>query len=466
MSIVQFLRILFARRWIILSCLFGCTILAVGIASQLPKRFPATARVMLDVIKPDPVTGTVIATQFVRGYTKTQIELIKDYRVAGEVVDKLGWMTNPAVIARWQKATDGEGDMRRWLANDIIDHTEAKLVETSNILEIGYEAPNPEVSKTIVGAIRDAYLDAALRFRTDSAGRTADWYRLQAEKAQTQLTAAEAAKSAFERANGIVIGAGGVEAESAKLQGLQGALLSAQGAAGTQEFAAAQSAQTSGVVDQLKMQLSGVNDNIQQAAERLGTAHPTYQALIQRRTLLQRELATESAAARAVSGGASASSRRSVAQLAADYNAQKAKVLGMKDTLDKLGTLQREVDLRRTQYEKAAARTADLKLEADVSETGLVNLGDPVGQDTASFPNMPLIATLAVFGGLVLGMIIAIIVEMIGRRIRGVEDLVAASRVPVLAVIGTGERAPFRAWLRRILDRRRSSDSSALQPAQ
>ncbi|TRW17962.1 exopolysaccharide biosynthesis protein EpsF [Glacieibacterium frigidum] len=453
MSFIQFLRILMARRWIILGTLVGCTVLALAVASRLPERYPAKTRVMLDVIKPDPVTGAVIATQFVRGYTRTQIELIQDYRVAGDVVDRRGDATKPSVIAMWQDETGGAIDIRRWLAERIIKHTDANLVEGSNILEISYEAPNPEVARSVVGMIRDAYIDASLRFRTDSAGRTADWYRQQADKAQLALVAAETAKSNFERANGLVMGAGGVDAETTKLQGLQAALLTARGAAGQQEVSALQTADTSGMVSNLKMQLATAEDQLQQAGERLGTSHPTYQALVQRRQLLQRQLATETAAARSSGGGGAAASRRSIAELDAEYRAQKALVLGMKDKLDQLGALQREVELRRSQYEKAAARTADLKLEADVNETGLVPLGDPVGTGTPSFPNMPLIATMAVAGGLVLGLILAIGVELLGRRVRGSEDLAAAARVPVLAVIAGNRPSPIREWFRRRLSR-------------
>ena len=465
MSILQFLRILFARRWIILGSMLTISVVAIGIASRLPERYPAKARIILDVIKADPVTGQVLANQFVRGYTRTQTELIKDYRVAGDVVDRAELTKKPALIAEWQKATGGTGDFRRYLAQKIIDHTDAGMVEGSNILEISYESPNPDVARNIVGLIRDAYVDAALRYRTDSAGRTAEWYRTQADKAQAALTAAESAKSNFERANGIVMGPGGAEAESAKLQGLQNALISARSASTTQEYAAEQRGQSSGMVEQLKMQVATVDDQVQQAGERLGTSHPAYQALVQRRALLQRQLATEVASARAIGGSAAASTRKSIAELEASYNAQKAKVLGMKDTLDKLGAFQREVDLRRSQYERAAARTADLKLQSDVSETGLVNLGAPVGSNVPSFPNMPLISALAIIGGLGFGIVCAVIIELLGRRVRGTEDLVAAAHVPVLAVIGTGERAPFRSWVRRMLQRRQSN-SDALQPAE
>ena len=465
MNFIQFLRILIARRWIIVGSLVVCTLLAVGVASRLPERFPAKARILLDVIKPDPVTGEVIATQFVRGYTKTQIELIQDYRVAGDVVDRKGDATNPSVIEMWKDDTDNSGnpDIRRWLAERIIEHTKADLVEGSNILEITFEAPNPEVARTTVGLLRDAYIDASLRFRTDAAGRTADWYRQQADKAQIALVGAETAKSSYERANGLVVGAGGVDAETAKLQGLQAALLTARGAVGQQEFNMAQSAGTSGMVENLKMQLAGADDQLQQAGERLGTSHPTYQALVQRRQLLQRQLASERGATRSNGGGAAAS-RRTIAQLDSEYRAQKNLVLGMKDKLDKLGALGREVDLRRTQYEKAAARTADLKLQADVNETGLVLLGDPVSTGLPSFPNIPLITTMAVLGGLVLGLVLAIFVELLGRRVRGSEDLAAAARVPVLAVIAGTRPSPVREWFRRRLSR--GDGNVALVPAQ
>ena len=464
MSFISFLRILLARWWIIVGSLVVCTIVAVGVGSQLTPRYPATARVMLDVIKPDPVTGAVIATQFMRGYTKTQMELIKDYRVAGDVVDRRGLLKNPAVTERWRVATGGDGDIRRWLAQGIVDRTDAKLVEGSNILEITYEAPNPDIAREVVGAIRDAYIDASLRFRTDAAGRTADWSRLQADKAQAALVAAEGAKSSFERANGLVMGSGGVDAETAKLGGLQSALLAARGSTGQQEFAAAQSAGSSSMVESVRMQLASNEDSLQQAGERLGVAHPTYQALIQRRALLQRQLSSELAKAQSTSGGAAATSRRTIAELEGEYNRQKALVLGARDKLDQLGALQREVDLRRTQYEKAAERTADLKLEADVNETGLVPLGDPVGSGTPSFPNMALITSLAMLGGLVFGVIIAISVELLGRRVRGSEDLAAAARVPVLAVIAGARRSPLREWVRHQLDRR--NGGRTLQPAQ
>lgn len=465
MSLVQFLRILMARRAIILGVMAACFIGALVIAKLLPPQYPAKARVIFDVIKPDPVTGQVIASQFERSYTLTQIELITDYRVAGDVVDRLKLTENPEMIRKFERSSDGEQDLRRWVVKYVIDHTDAGLLEGSNILEITYKAEDPAMAKRVVTSLRDAYIDASLRFRTDAAGRTADWYLDQAAKAQRALATAEASKSAFERENNIVMVPGGGDAESAKLDGLQNALMMARGSSGSIDANVAISAASSPAVEQLKSQLNAMDDAIAQAQEKLGPSNPTYIGLVQRRALLARQLSRETSVARSVGSISSASSRASVGQLQSEYAAQRVKVLAMKPQLDRLAQLQRETDLRREQYEKAAARAGDLRLQASVSETGLVVLGDAISSPKPSFPNMPLIAAAALAGGLALGLLTGVIAELISRRVRSSEDLAHASRVPVLAVIGSPRGSQSGGWLRR-LSGRRSSPTPEWQVAQ
>lgn len=466
MSLVQFLRILMARRWMILATLISCVVVALVVASLLPKRYPATARVMLDVVKPDPVTGQMVAAQMMGGYTRTQLELVTDYRVAGEVVDKLGMTSNPAVIARWQEDTGGTGDMRRWAAQQIIDNTAAGMVDFSNIMEIQFTSNDPAYARSVAAMLREAYIDATLRFRTDSAGRTAEWYREQAEKARRTLLTAEANKSAFEKANNLVLLANGVDPESAKLQSLQEALMAARGAASQAQFQSAMAVQGSSQVDQINGQLAEVNNQLEIALQRYGTAHPTYKALTSRRESLQRELARATSDARMMGGGVNNFAQGNIAQLTADYNAQKLRVMDMQDTINQLQKLQREVAAAQERYDKAAQRTADLRLEADVSESGLVVLGDVIGSNEPSFPNIPMIAGLSVVFGLLLGIVLALFAELLARRVRGAEDLAFASKAPVLAVIAESRKARTGSLWQRITGRFGPQDKADWQAAQ
>jgi len=453
MSLIQFLHILMARRLIVLACLVTSVVVAGIVASLLPPRYTASTRVLMDVIKPDPVTGLMVTGRDPRAFIRTQIELIKDYRVATDVVDRLGWPSNPSVIASWQAETGGVGDIRRWGAERIISGTTANTIGTANILEISYEAPTPEAAKVIATLLREAYIDANLRFTVDSAGRTAEWYREQTDRALAALTSAERLKTRFEQENQIVMTVNG-EAESAKLASLQGSLLAARGAQTTQEFAAAQQGSTSPVVDQLKIQVAQIADQLEQVAGSLGVEHPTYKALVLRKQLLERRLASETSSARAAGASSSNVSRQSLASLEAEYNAQREKVLSMKDTLNELSQLQREVDLRRDQYQSAAAKAAELRLQSNVSESGLVILGDAIGGTKPSFPNWTQVWGLSAGFGLGLGVVLALLVELLGRRVRGPEDLGFAAKTPVLAVIADAPKSAMRQMGRDWLTRR------------
>lgn len=464
MSLAQFLRILIARRWIIFTTLITCVVVALAVASTLPERYPARARVLLDVVKPDPVTGEMIGPNAARGYIRTQIELIQDYRIAGDVVDKMGWAQNPGLLAAWQGSTDGTVDFRRWGAQRIIDGTDVNVVEGSNILEITYQSPDPELSKQVVTLLRESYIDNSLRFKTDSAGRTADWYREQSDKAQQALAQAEAVKTKFERENNIVVGPNG-ESEQSNLISLQAALMQARGGATAQQSMQS-AAVTTSVVDQLKVQLATLNDQIAQAAEKLGVQHPTYKAMISRRNLLNSEISRETSVQNSNRAAVGSAGQRTVATLQREYEAQRVKVLGMKDKFDQLAQLQRDVDLRRSQYEKAAARTADLKLASNVSESGLVVLGDAIGASVPSFPNWPQVWGLSIAFGLGLGLVLAVFTELLKRRIRGTDDLGFASKSPVLAVVADVAPSPWRDRITRLVSRRRRPVDAGWQPAQ
>jgi uncharacterized protein involved in exopolysaccharide biosynthesis len=463
MSLIQLVRILVARRWLIAFAVFLGLLVGVGVGNILPARYPARARVLMDNFKPDPVTGTMLNASGIKMFIRTQLELIKDYRIAGEAVDRLGLTSNANLLATWQAETGGYGDFRRWLADRIVNNVQVSQIESSNIMEITYEAGVPEVARRTVNALRDAYIENSLKFRTDSAGRTAEWYREQSARALRALQTAEAAKTKFEQENGIVMTGQG-DAESVKLASLQAALTEARSNAGLQNFEAVRQSTSSSVVDQLKVQLATLNDQIEQASERLGSQHPTYIAMLARRTQLERQLAREQVVARQAGAAQLGASRGGLAQLEAAYEAQRQKVFAMKDKLDQLGQLTSEVELRRQQYEQAAKRTSELQLESNVADAGLIVLGDAIVSPDPTFPNWSLIIPLSAGIGLAVGILMGLLVELLNRRVRGAEDLAFAARVPVFAVVADKQEAEWKRLLKRLLIRRRGAEQ--FQPAQ
>lgn len=422
MSIIQFVRILWARRFIIFASTIGCLIGAFIVTQIVPPRFQGKARIIMELVKPDPLTGQVTGGQFARAYTKTQIELIKDYQVAGAVVDQLGWSNDLALVDQYEsRSRADERDFRRWLAQRVIDNTNVELLDGSNILEITYTASTPEAARTIADALRTSYIDTSLAFRRQSARRTADWFALQTEKAKTELAKAEAAKASFEKASGIILQDDKIDTDTARLA----ALASASGAPVIAPMISGPSATAT--------QVAQLDAAIAQASRNLGPNHPDLIAMKQQRATLANQAAQEQRAASSAASAAASAARVGAGML----EAQKAKVMGQREKLEQLRALQSEVDLRRDQFMKASTRSAELRQEAEVGEVGLTALGSAITPQKPVFPNMPLIMVGALAFGMAFGVMIALLTELLGRRVRSTEDLDNAIDAPMLAVVSS-----------------------------
>ena len=429
MSVTQFFRILWARRVMIALALMATMGTAILIAKLLPPRYEAASRVMLDIVKPDPVTGEVIASQFMRAFVATQQELIKDYRTAGGVVDELGWTQVPALAQQYQASgAEAQGiDFRRWLAQRIIDNTGVALIQGSNILEITYTSTNAETAARVADLIRQAYVEQTVASRRGDARENAQWFGRQVGEVRQKLTAAEQAKAAFERQNGVVLSDDLTDPEVQRLQSLATAPPPAPvvtpGATITTPTPPV--AASAGALAQLDAQITS-------AGQQLGPNHPQLQQMQRQRAALQaqvnRELAASSAAGQTRTTPPTVSGGQSAASL---YRQQQAKVLADRGKVDEARRLAQDVAVLREQYQSTAKRFADLSQQAEARETGLTPLGNAVTPRSPEFPKWPLVIFGSLALGLILGVLAALTTELLRRRVRGEEDLALAG-VPVI----------------------------------
>jgi uncharacterized protein involved in exopolysaccharide biosynthesis len=429
MSIGQFLVILWARRTFIAAATVSCLVGALIVCMILPPRWESSARVMLNYIKPDPVTGEVIAGASARAYVATQSQLVTDYTVAGKVAERIGWLTDPNLIARYNHRSSSDlRDFRRWLADLVIQSTKTRLIEGSNILEITYTGPSSATAKAVAEALRGAYIDATLDFRHEDAERNAAWYTNEMAKAKQSLDDAVAAETAFEKANGLVMEENKLDAESARLQALttEGAPL-ATPLPPTGDDAAAET------------QLASIEAELTSAQRTLGPNNPDILALQSKRAALQALVArakanAEVAAARMAAGGAAALGR--------ELAEQKAKVIGKAEQIGKLNELHQDVELRRTEYEHVSSKAAEYREEASSADAGVTSLGTAATPKEPVFPNYWLIVPGSIAGGMAIGVLLSLLMELMGRRVRSAADLTFDESIPVICVIPAPEGEP------------------------
>jgi len=418
MSFGQFFNILWMRRGIIIFSTLACLIGALVAIKILPPRYEATTRIVLDIVKPDPVTGEAISSAWARAYVKTQIELISDYRVAGKVVDSLGWTSSPVWAARYAaRSSDDHSDFRRWLAEAVIAGTDTKTVDASNILEIKYSSSSSDAARKTVNAIRQAYFDQTLAFKREGAARNALWFHQQAEKLREQLTQAENRKAEFEKANGIILQDDNVDTEMSRLKAISS---SAPAAAPAAAVAAASSP--------LATQLSQLDAQIANAQQTLGPSHPDLLNMQRQRASLAASAAKEAAAMRSSGGGSMGPSVES------QMSEQTRKVLAQRGKVYEAQRLASDVMVLRDQFNKTLTRASELDRESQSTETGLTLLGDAVAPDDPAFPKKGLVVGGSLGAGFALGVLISLVLEMIYRKVRSVDDL-SLIGLPVLGVM-------------------------------
>lgn len=404
MSFEQIFRLLWARRGMIIIATVLSLLAATLVGMVTPPRYTAHARVMLNLVKPDPVTGESMSSNFARGYVRTQTELIRDYRIAGKVVDLLGWASSPDLAQQYAgRRADDLRDFRRWMAQIVIDSTKAELIEGSNILDISYTTSSPQAAAAVAEAVRQAYIEQAIAFRREDASRDAEWFRNQTAKIKEQLTAAEQRKSAFERANGIVLDDQDVDQEQRRLTAL--AASAASPVSGP--------AVSVGGANPAAAQIAQIDAAISAAERTLGPNNPQLQDMKRQRAAI----AGASGAARVISSGPVGPS------IGAQYSAQVQKVLAQRGKVDEARKLSVEVAVLREQFHKASLRAAELEQQSESIESGLMLLGIATAPEKPAFPNWPLIIFGSLGLGMVLGVLAALITELISRRVRSAADL-------------------------------------------
>ena len=142
-------------------------------------------------------------------------------------------------------------------------------------------------------------------------------------------------------------------------------------------------------------------------------------------------------------------SKEKEAELAAAVQAQKEKLLKMKNERDQLAALQRDVDAAKSAYDTVSARYNQTNLASQTTQTNISVLVPAVEPTAPSFPDPRKNTLMSIVVGLVLGVGVAVMFELIDRRIRSVDDLTEMLQLPVLGIVqGSQRRRRLPFWKR------------------
>lgn len=455
MSFQLFLLILLARRKVIVLTLLGVVAVTVAVSLLLPKQYTATASVVLDVKSPDPILGAILPAQALPGYMATQLDIIQSDRVAQRVVKMLKLDQNSTARGQWEEETEGKGTIESWLGNLLQKKLDVKPSRESSVINISFRGVEPQFAADVANAFARAYISTNLELKVDPAKQFASWFDDRTKALRENLEKSQAKLSAYQREKGIVAVDERLDVENARLLELSSQLVAIQGQKAesqSRQRQASGDAQTlpevlqNPLIQGLKVDVSRQEGKLKDLAAQYGKNYPQLQRAEAELQSTREKLQTE---IRRVADGVGTANRVNVqreSEIRAALDAQRTKVLEIKKNRDEISVLQRDVEAAQRNYDVVTQRLAQTSLESQTQQTNVVVLTPATEPIEPSFPKLLLNTVMAIFVGAMLGVGLALVLEMFSRRVRSVEDLTEGLGLPVLSVIDARD-APRRRHL-------------------
>jgi chain length determinant protein EpsF len=452
MNVQQILLILAARYKLALLVMAATVALAFVGCLLLPKKYTAITTVVVDNKTPDPVSGLLMQAGVIPQINLSaaaEAEIITSERVARRVVRMLKLDQDPEILELWRDDTDGRGSVDVWLGELLLKKVSVRPASLqSNVLPIKFAASDPEFAAAVANAFAQAYIEVNIELKVEPAKHYVAWFTQQEKVLRAALEKAQAKLSKYLQEKRIVATDELRDTEMTRLNELTQQLNAVQGQftdilskEGSSDADALPDVAQNNLITGLKSNLARQEAKLQELAGNLGLNHPQFQRLESEIAALRENLQAER---RNIIKGFSASRRvyktREV-ELQAAIEAQKNKLLRIKNERDHLAVLQREVEAAKKALDAVLNRLQQSTLDSQATQTNVSILTPAVPPLEPSFPKLVLYTLLAIPAGLLLAVAAAYAYEMHDGRVRSRADLAGMLQAPVLAVIEPpGER--------------------------
>lgn len=441
MSFTQFLSILRARWRSALMVLLITIAAAVVITVLTPSKYTASTSVLVDVKSPDPIAGMVFGAMSNPSYMATQIDLLQSDKVAQQVVRNLKLVDNSTLRSQWLAASNGQGSFEAWAANLLKGNLKVAPARESNIIGISYIAQDPAFAAALANAFANAYVQTVLELRVSPAKQYNAFFEEQTKDLRHNLEVAQAKLSAYQKEHGILATDERMDVENQRLNELSSQLVAAQSlsaesrsrnAAATNSPGTLQDTINNPVVSGLRADLSRQRAKLQELGANLGDNHPQVMELRASIEELQQRIDAEVARVGSSVGVTNNINAGREGSIRGALEAQRGKVARLRAEREQLTLLLKDVDSAQRAYDAVYQRQTQSNLESQNNQTNVALLAPATPPASPSSPKPLVNLTLAVAVGLVLAIGMALLGELLDRRLRSFEDITALLDLPVL----------------------------------
>ncbi|MBZ9816400.1 GumC family protein [Mesorhizobium sp. CA7] len=456
-------RILLRRRKLIFATVALLTIATLIYAFLTPALYSSTAQIIIDPQDLQVVTNDVNPSRISPDGGITQVE------------SQVSVAQSNGVLLRAIKATNltenpdfnGQGGLGGWLGMffgsgdgdrtaETLDALRRRLAVKRDdkvlVLNIIITAKSADLAAELANAIAQAYLDDQAEARSKAAADASDAISARLEDQRKRVEQAANAVETYKAEHNMVMAAGNLVSDQ-ELTDLNTQLTAAQTRTAQLKAQvdqlrrqggapdATSEAMRSPVIASLRAQEATLVDQISQFGTELGPRHPSMisaqQQLSDLRKLISRELGRLVTAAETDYERASANQKALEAKVAS----LKGKSLDTDQASVRLRELQRDLDAVRTVYANYLQRAQETREQTNVNSTNARIISQAMPALKKSWPPKGLLIFGAIFGGLALGIGMALIAEYLSPTVLSANQMQSAIEAPVLGVLpGRGRR--------------------------
>jgi chain length determinant protein EpsF len=410
----------------------------------MSKQYTASAALVVDVKSPDPVSGLMLQGMMSSSYMSTQIDIINSDRVAKAVVKLLHLDESVAIRQQWQEDTKGKGQLSDWLANLLSQKLDVKPARDSNVITINYSGADPDFAAAVANAFSQAYMDVNLDLRLAPARSYAAFFDEQTKAARDKLEVAQKVMSTYQQVNGITTADERMDYETARLNETSSQLTVVQGLT-TDSQSKRMNARTDTMAEVMQSPLTnGIKADIARMEGRLadsnitlGKNHPQTLRAESELAAMKAQLAAETQKITNSIETTYQVGKQRERQLQGTLASQKARVLVLNKQRDELNVMRRDIESAQRTFELLSQRASQANIESHANQTNISVLNPAVAPQDPSKPRVLLNTLVSIILGGLLGLTAALVVELMHRRIRSVEDLLEALDIPSLGTVAS-----------------------------
>jgi capsular exopolysaccharide synthesis family protein len=449
-SLMDLWRVLMKRRLIIVAVTLFAIAAAAWHAFRTPPVYETASRIE---IKPSAMTNGEVDLAMEEDDTElqTEVQVIQSDTVlfqAAQSIDLIRLVRQDS-----GKSTAGESassapitpQERAEMIGIMKGGVSVTIVPNTRILDIHYRGGDPELGAKIVNGLVDTYADEGLRVSFERTAHVSDWLEKQLDTLKQDAATSQQELADYQRAHNIV----GADANSnltvETLEHISTELDDAEAdrimkESRMRDFNSMNPDMEALMGDDptigaLYTQLTTLQTQRAQLATKYGPKHPAMQQIDLDISKVQAQINKESELARKQVQDEYQAAVQLEDALRSRLGTQEDATYKLNEDAAQYSMLRHQAELTRTLYDTLQTNLKEATISAGMSAAN-ITVVDRAGVPLSPVaPNKNAIMLLGLVGGLVIGCVVAFVIESIDDRLRTSEEVEDASQLPSLAAI-------------------------------